>query len=322
MPQTFVTDQFQLVVTSESVRDAITVTHIHATDRFAHPRHRMMRRATQAFLNFLEGYLRAHPEVVFETRGNLVRTLVYLPAGIRAWTPHMPGAFATYPVHNPDVPRIKGGKRLDILTKNLFRHSADGTGLRSRSYVLAWLVAQRYGTRTTRLRWLSLGTGTGHQTLEAARCLKRPPELWLTDIDQEVLEFASALAAQEVSRPVAHSERLDALDSEALAGKIKSVSPQVIDAMGLVEYLDDEQLVQFVRTIRTAAPRGCQVVFTNMRPTHPGLEVHRRGLGWPGVIVRTDTEVSSLLVRAGVRPENIHVVLPDDHVYGIYEFLV
>lgn len=321
MSQTFSTEQFDLRVTRESTVKNITTTHVHVSDRFSHSRHRVLRHATQAFLNFMESYLQAHPEVMFESKRNLVRTLVYVPAGIRAWTAHMPGAFATYPVHNPDVKRIHNGPKLDLITKNLFRHSADGMGLRSRSYALAWLVWQRYGERKTALHWLSLGSGTGHQTIEAARVLQRAPKLWLTDIDHDVLTFAAGLIDDEVRPPQAHIERLDALDTGELTQKLQQVSPQVVDAMGLVEYLEDEQLVSFVRTIRRGAPQGCQLVFTNMRPTHPGLEVHRRGLGWPGVIVRTDAQVCELLLRAGVPVERIRVVLPDDHVYGIYEIL-
>ena len=321
MTQTFSTEQFTLAVTSRESLNDVSMTHVHVTDRFSHARHTVLRVATQAFLNAMERYLKTHPRVGFGSKVNLVRTLVYVPAGIRSWTAHMPGAFATYPVHNPDTERIHNGPKLDIITKNLFRHSADGRGLRSRSYALAWLVWRRYGARTTPLHWLSLGSGTGHQTIEAARVLKRPPEVWVTDINHEVLTFAAGLIEEEARPPRAHIEELDALDATLLSQKLQQVAPQVVDAMGLVEYLDDEQLVTFVRTIREHAPKGCQFVFTNMRPTHPGLEVHRRGLGWPGVIVRTEAEVCALLHRAGVTSQNIHVVLPDDHVYGVYEIL-
>ncbi len=321
MAQTFSTEQFELAVTSRDTVNNVLMTQVHVTDRFSHPRHMMLRAATQAFLNGMERYLKARPHITFASKTNLVRTLVYAPAGVRSWTAHMPGAFATYPVHNPDVKRIHNGPMLDIITKNLFRHSADGRGLRSRSYALAWLVGQRYGERKTMLRWLSLGSGTGHQTIEAARVLKRPPALWLTDINHEVLTFAAGLIEAEPRSPRAHIEQLDALDEGQLSQKIQQVSPQVVDAMGLVEYLSDTQLVAFVRTIRRHAPKGCQLVFTNMRPTHPGLEVHRRGLGWPGVIVRSEAEVCQLLQQAGVPSDKIHVVLPDDHVYGIYEIL-
>lgn len=321
MTKTFSTEQFNLTVTGrESVNDVRT-TRVHVSDRFSHARHTVLRVATQAFLNAIEQYLKAHPKVVFDSKFNIARSLVYVPTGVRAWTAHMPGAFATYPVHNPDTKRIHNGPKLDIITRNLFRHSADGMGLRSRSYALAWLVWQRYGERATPLRWLSLGSGTGHQTIEAARVLKRAPEVWLTDIDGDVLDFAATLIKDEARPPKSHIERLDALDAAQLAEKLRRITPQVVDAMGLVEYLDDEQLVTFVRTIRRAAPAGCQFVFTNMRPTHPGLEVHRRGVGWPGVIVRSEKQVCKLMRQAGVPAKNIQVVLPDDHVYGIYEIL-
>lgn len=321
MTQTFSNEQFNLAITGQKSVNDVRTTRIHVSDRFSHARHTLPRAVTQAFLNGMERYLKAHPNVAFTSKVNIVRSLVYVPTGIRAWTAYMPGAFATYPVHNPDAKRIHNGPKLDVITKNLFRHSSDGMGLRSRSYALAWLVWQRYGERATPLRWVSLGSGTGHQTIEAARVLKHAPEVWLTDINSDVLDFAATLIEQETRPPKAHIEHLDALDATQLGEKLRRISPQVVDAMGLVEYLNDEQLVSFVRTIRQAAPAGCQVVFTNMRPTHPGLELHRRGVGWPGVIVRSEKRVCELMRQAGVPAKNLQVVLPDDHVYGIYEFL-
>lgn len=256
----------------------------------------------------------------FDAPGNLARVLVYFPPGIRAWTAFMPGAFATYPVHNPDLRAIRSGHRLDPITRSLFRHSSDGRGLRSRAYAMAWAVHRRHEGTDRPLRWLSLAAGTGHQSLEAVRLLRHPADLLLTDIDQDVLDFATELAEGEAA--TVRTCRLDALDGARLSSFIRQMSPDVIEAMGLVEYLDDDDLVSLVRVIAASAPKGCQVVFTNMRPTHPGLEIHRRGLGWPGVIVRTEDEVCAALQEAGIAQKDIQVILPDDFVYGVYEFYV
>lgn len=313
------TDWFSIAVVAETERHGLRTTSLHVTDRFSAPRHRLVRSATQAFLSLLERYLCAHPELTAESRRNPIRALVYFPPGVRAWAEHIPGAFATYPVHNPDVAVIRGGHRLDPITRALFRHSPDGIGLRSRAYAMAWAVHRAHGSGDRRVRWLSLASGTGHQTLEAAELLPHRPELWLTDLDLDALEFARTLAARSPAGASVRTEQLDALDSSLLATKIRGLRPDVIDAMGLVEYLTDDQLVELVTTVRAAAPAECQLIFTNMLPTHPGLQVHRRGLGWPGVIVRAPDEVCGALSRAGAAPDEIHVILPDDQVYGVYE---
>lgn len=313
------TDWFSIAVVAETERDGIRTTSLHVSDRFSAPRHRLVRSATQSFISLLERYLRAHPEVTADSRRNLVRALVYFPAGVRSWAEHIPGAFATYPVHNPDVAVIRGGHRLDPITRALFRHSPDGIGLRSRAYAMAWAVHRAHGNTKRPVRWLSLASGTGHQTLEAADLLPHRPELWLTDLDLDALGFARSLAARSAAGGSVRTERLDALDSPLLSARIGELRPDVIDVMGLVEYLTDDQLVGLVTTVRAAAPAGCQLVFTNTLPTHPGLQVHRRGLGWPGVIVRTVDEVCAALATAGAAPGEIHVILPDDQVYGVYE---
>jgi hypothetical protein len=318
MPDQFVADDFTLDVMRRETHDDITMTHVKVRDRFTAKRHTIHRAAVRLFLHQLEMHLRARPQLGFDHPRNIVQRLVYLPPAVRSWAAYMPGAFATQPVHNPDTARLQDGTKLDYITKNLFRHSIDATGLRSRAYAMAWYV-RRTAPATRALHWLSLASGTGRQTLDAASLLKKRPRLTLTDIDSEALAVAAKLA-HEYKHSVQHvtTVLLDATDKQAVGNIMHTATPDVIDAMGLFEYLSDAQAVELIRSVTAAAQPNACFVFSNMRPTHPELQLHKRGVGWPGVIVRETHEVVALLRRAGVASKSIDIVLPDDNVYAVY----
>lgn len=318
MPDRFVADDFTLDVVRHETHNDVTTTHVKVRDRFTAKRHSVHRAAVRLFLRQLERHLRARPHLTFDHPRNIVPRLVYLPPAVRSWAAYMPGAFATQPVHNPDTARLQDGTKLDYITKNLFRHSVDATGLRSRAYAMAWYV-RHTAPATHTLRWLSLASGTGRQTLDAASLLRKRAHLTLTDIDSEALAVAAKLA-HDYERTVRSvvTVLLDATDKQAVRKIMSKTTPDVIDAMGLFEYLSDEQAVELIRTVITAAqPKAC-FVFSNMRPTHPELQLHKRGVGWPGVIVRETDQVVALLQRAGVTGKSIDIVLPDDNVYAVY----
>lgn len=95
-------------------------------------------------------------------------------------------------------------------------------------------------------------------------------------------------------------------------------APQCIDAMGLVEYLDENEVITLMGRLHRMLEPGGVLVFTNMRPTHPNLDIHKRAVCWPGVRERSEQDVERLMLASGIRPEEITIMLPDDQVYGIY----
>lgn len=318
MPDCFVADDFTLEILDTRTQAGAMVTRVRVRDRFAAKRHMVHRAAVRLFLRSLETHLRARPHLTFGHPHNIVQKLVYLPPAVRSWAAYMPGAFATQPVHNPDTKQLQDGTKLDYITKNLFRHSIDATGLRSRAHAMAWYV-QRATTDRHAVHWLSLASGTGRQTLDAATLLPRRPYLMLTDIYDEALDVAMKLAANYgYSARRAVAKHLDATDSSAVRAVMKEQQPEIVDAMGLFEYLSDKQASELIRTVVSAMPSGARFVFTNMRPTHPELQLHKRGVGWPGVIVRETDQVLALIQGADIAGAKVEIILPDDNVYAVY----
>lgn len=310
--------QFRLWILNRTKKYGVSTYALKTRDRFYGARYRVERTIFAAFVHGIEMHLTRRPHINFEHPKNRARPLIYLSPGVRKWSQYMPGGFATYPVHNPDVRRLHTGARIDYLTRNLFRHSKDGIGLRSRAYVMMWYVVQNTISKKRRLHWLSVAAGTGQPVFDAAAHLRQRPDIILADIDDEALAFARQLAQERGLEKRVTTLHADISESGAFAALIKENSPDVVDMMGLMEYLDDKLVVKLVRTFYMNAPGGSLMIFTNMRATHPELQVHKSGLGWPGVIVRSVQDVVGLIESAGVANNHVDVLLPDDNVYGVY----
>jgi SAM-dependent methyltransferase len=239
---------------------------------------------------------------------------------MRAWAQYMPGGFATYHVHNPERMQIKNGKKLDYITKMLFRHSYDGRGLRSRSYAMAWWLHQNITEKSNGIRWASIACGTGQPTFDASAVFKYPTHYLLIDSDQEALSFAQKLAkSYDIDSNRLTLRQLNVTSQKReLEDELKLFAPDCIDAMGLLEYLSDRDAASLLNHLYRQLPKGGLLVFTNMLDSHPHLEVHKRALCWPGVNVRSEADVLNLLKSADIPAKATTILLPDDGVYGVY----
>lgn len=316
---TYTTKLFTLTSLPPSVQNGVRVTRLKTRDRFNARRHALERKLFGLFAGGVQRYLKNRPHLDFDHPKNYARKVVFIPRSMRAWAAYMPGAFATHPVHNPDTLRLKEGQKIDYMTRNLFRHSVDAIGLRARAYAMAWFVHKKFGEQEERLRWLSLAAGTGQPTYDAATLFETAPEIYLTDIDRDALAFARSLRSEyDLAKSDVHIENLDVTDKKATEGLIKTFRPHVIDMMGMVDYLDDKESVKVIKGIYSVMPIGSVLLFDNMQPSHPGLDAHQRGIGWPGVIPRRVSDVLECIEKAGVPHRAIDVLLPDDGVYGVY----
>ena len=317
-PSDLASQRFILQLSNRDTVGGITALHVHVTDRFHNWKHGISRKAITLFTRTLDRYLRKRPHLTFDHPRNYVRRIVYFPPAFRAWTAYMPGGFATYSVHNPDHSRLYSGKKIDLITKNLFRHSIDAIGVRSRAYAMAWYVHHKMHSRQ-KLKWLSIAAGTGQPMFDAATILPAETTYYLTDMDGEALKFAEQLSkTYQIPSDFLYTSRLDVTRKGVLDRLMLDTAPDVIDAMGFFEYLDDDSSVEMLSIVQRTMKKGSVFVFTNMLSSRDQLDVHQRGMGWPGVIPRSIQEVSSLLTRAGIEKTRQTVILPDDGVYGVY----
>lgn len=308
---------------SQEMPQGYTRVSLSVRDRFSRARYGLERAVIRASGSILNRYLSKRPHTQFDSRINIARTFVYAAPSFRTLYEYMPGGFVTYHAYDPDKKRLKNGRRLDPLARSFFRHASDGLGVRSRAYAMAWRVAQRYKD-ATEVYWMSIACGVGQATFDAARLLPADVSYFMLDMDKDALAAARTMAtnySDAASR--LRTEQLNVIAAnDQLVSYIKEFNPAIVDAMGLFEYLSPEDAVLLLRSIYKNVAVGTSIFFTNMLPTHPHLDVHRRGMGWPGVIVREEREIVSFCERAGIPVGSVTTLHPDDGVYVVYEVVV
>lgn len=290
------------------------------TDRYHRPRYSVERAVVRTGVELLDRYLRQRPHKRFDSRINLARTFVYMAPAMRALYEYMPGGFYTLHAYDPARKRTKKGKWIDPLGRAMLRHANDPSGVRSRAYAMAWRVQQRYGD-ATRVTWMSIACGVGQATYDAARLLAADVNFYMTDVDEDALAATREMAhSYNIEDDLVTTEKIHVITQmPQLLKRVAQNAPTVVDAMGLFEYLSDDDATTLLRSLYGALKPGASLYFTNMLPTHPHLTIHRHGLGWPGVIVRSQDEVLALCQAADIPLPRVGVVLPSDGVYAVYE---
>lgn len=310
---------------THTTQESSGVVHHYVTvhDPYASPRHAVGRLSVRAYTGFLEWYLQNRPHIPFDHRKNLARKLSYIPKGMRAWAGYMPGGFATYYASEPYHKVMENGARLDIITRNFFKHTYDAVGLRSRSAVLAALVVEYTTTHENKpVRWLSIAGGAGQHILNTLRGLPEATRSaidWtLIDNDLQICNFAHEL--YNTSGPHVGSAEFvygDIFDS-SVQKRVGQLKPNIVDIIGLFDYLDDARAAELMKIIYEQVAVGAIIVLSNMNDNRPHLHVHQRAVGWPGVIPRSAKQMTEILKKSGINPVNITTYCPQDRVYTVY----
>lgn len=305
----------------------VPVTRVDARDKYTRGLpYKVERRLVRSFTAFLQWYLQSYPTLKFESSKNIAKHLVYMPAGMRAWREYMPGGFATYHVHSPHLKDMQNGKRLDVITRAFFRHTHDAVNVRTRAYIMDWIATEALGRIEGEKRWLSLAGGSGQPVYDVFNELgdedRQESRLVIADNNPDVLEFANQIY-RSANLPIKNVQfkNVDVSDLRAVESLMTTEMPHVVDAMGLFEYLDDRASVELLRTVYATMPVGGVMIFTNMWIKRPQLDVHKRALGWPGVIPRSIRSVVGLMSEAGIPRQCQAVYHDDDGVYCVYRVM-
>lgn len=319
-PKSFDGKYFTLdLISDEKLVDGTHELKIHTKDMYTKKRYALERRAVGIFSGSLDRYLKKRPHVKHDSRRNMARSLVYLSPAVKAWAQYMPGGFATYHVHNPKRLHLLSGKKVDYIAKILFRHSIDGQGLRSRAHAMTWFIKNKTANHK-QLNWLSVACGTGQPTFDAAGVIGGDITFYCVDDDSRALEFAKDLSKEyKIAAKNIEFKKINAISGiDDLDSYAANVTPNVIDAMGIFEYLKPDDAVNLLKTLYGQLDTHGVLVFTNMLPEHPHLDLHQRGLGWPGVIQRDVQTMRRLIKKAGIPADTVSIMLPNDKVYGVY----
>lgn len=161
-------------------------------------------------------------------------------------------------------------------------------------------VAERKGS----VRLLSIGSGSARPVLEAIASLEQevPIESMLLDQDPQATEFSRALAQQF---NLNHTQWVTG-DFFRLEQHCRSFRPDVIELVGLLDYLDRRRAVIFLKKVARVLESGGTLITGNIAPNleRPYVE---KGVKWPPMVYRTEKDLEDLLLEAGFAENNIRI---------------
>ena len=147
------------------------------------------------------------------------------------------------------------------------------------------------------VRLLSLAAGSAQGIIEVMAKLKSKGirvRALLLDIDQSALDYAKKLADQ-----YGVGDQIETVKtSVAFASRVsKDFQPQIIEMLGLLDYIPRDKAVRLIRTIRESLPDKGVFLTCNIAPN---IEMHfaRWVINW-SMIYRTPAELAEVVTEAG-----------------------
>lgn len=299
----------------------IKVHRVKVKDGYHQNRYKIERFGSKLFAARLEAFLAKRDHIHFDHSRNVARKLLYALPSFSEWSSTMPGALALEPIHHPELSHLPTGKRLDPITRRLFRHGLDPVGVRSRTIVGAWLARDYVKNNPKDISWVSFAGGTAAPTLlmmHAAKVNNKDTSYLNIDLEEHSIEIAKQLTKIEGLDPSKSNMIVgDIFDKKLIDKYVKPGSVDIIDLMGIFEYLNTDDSVRLLKQSYALLKKGGIIIAGNMRTDHPQLNLHKRGVGWPGVIPRNVKDIKELTSAAGVKDSQIDLYRPGDGVYNV-----
>ncbi|MGH7195224.1 MAG: hypothetical protein ACREGA_00380 [Candidatus Saccharimonadales bacterium] len=301
-----------------------TVVRLSVKDGYQGNRYQLERLGTQAFSAGLERYLRRRPELTFDHPNNRARRALQLMPVFSAWAKLMPDSLALEPMHHPELSGLASGEKIDFLMRRMFRHALDAIGIRTRTVVGAWLTEQYVREQNlTSLTWTSLAGGTaapGFLMLAASGLPASKCRLQLADLDPVALKIAAEIAQYEGMKSTQlKTLEINILRRAELIKKFGAGGSDVVEMMGIFEYLNDRSCVQLLQTASSLVKTDGLILLANMRRKHKQINLSKRGAGWPGVKPRSAEMVVTLIRRAfSEQKMSLEIYQPTDGAYNVF----
>ncbi|MGV9001539.1 MAG: hypothetical protein ACOH18_01110 [Candidatus Saccharimonadaceae bacterium] len=251
------------------------------------------------------------------------------------WAGRFPTAIALEPLQRLD----KGGEwladgELDERTLELFTNMVDGIGLRNRGRIYTKLLVEyAQKNKLDELVIISLGSGAAVPNIQATLELEahNTTAHWkFFDFDSGALMFAQALVEGNDFKhstfdygPTWENPETGATEPKGQnylrAFSVEDESVDVVDALGLWEYLTAEQAARFAKKLFAKVKSGGSLIVSNMLPSRPQREFNQKAVGWPGLYLRSETDLLSIVTSAGIDTQYVTMTHSQDGVYVVME---
>lgn len=257
------------------------------------------------------------------------------PTQMLEWASRFPTAIALEPLQllGEGGAWLQAGK-LDPATLEKFTYMPDGEGLRSRARIYAHKLEEYAKQRgSSELTVVSLGCGAAVPNIQATRALEAENigVHWrFYDWDATALQFAQHKIEENnfqfatfdygPTRINTETGREEPAGQNYLrAFALEDESVDVIDALGLWEYLKPEDARRFAEKLYTKLKPGGRMVVSNMLPSRPQREFNQRAVGWPGLYLRSDQDLLDIFQAAGIDSRQVTMAHAKDGVYVVVE---
>jgi SAM-dependent methyltransferase len=257
--------------------------------------------------------------------GNEAAQEFYAREAARAWASTMGTARALYPLQRLEDPALPSGELIDEVTRRYMREIHDGIGIRTRAAVMTWLLGDM-AAGSRRLTWVSLACGAAVPVLDALSTLGSDARLTLVDLDDDALAFADVLARRQGLVPeydfqtVRMDLRRHFIAADSGVAKLGEGEADVVDALGITEYIDARHAAPFLRNAHRLLRPGGRLITSNMLASRPQAHINRWAVGWrPEVKMRSLDEIAQIICAAGIDAADVTYYLPEDGVYCVVE---
>ena len=258
------------------------------------------------------------------------------PTQMLDWAKDFPTAIALFAIQRPSK---EGGRRLpqgelDERTIELFTYMVDAIGIRSRARIYAQRLVELAQSTDGPLNIISVGSGAAVPNIDASLRIEKELGQYVKwkffDIDPNALEFAHELVQEvdlektsfdygPVSYDVDENKWKFKGRSFSRAYKEESESADVVDALGLWEYLKKDTAVKFAKELYDKVKPGGMMIVSNMLKGRPQEEFNIRGVGWPNLELRSEEDLLEIMEEAGINTMNVTMTHSEDGVYVVME---
>ncbi|MFZ2126168.1 MAG: hypothetical protein WAV04_01525 [Candidatus Microsaccharimonas sp.] len=289
----------------------------------------------------VERYSNGKKQLVVDRANKPAMELYYdqgFPTQMTEWGTQMMLAIALEPLQRLDEGggRFLKDRKLDSRTLELFTYMPDGIGLRARQAIYSDLLVRKAEVATQdRLQIVSLGSGAAvpniRATLQIERQAFKEVDWNFFDNDAEALASAELLISEstiehssfEYGPSHTNEEGISAFEGRSYieARHVEKESLHVVDALGLWEYLNDNEAATFLRMMYPKLRSGGSMIVSNMLKSRPHPLYNQKAVGWPEVIMRSDTELLSIVQKSRTVVDTDQVVIThsQDGVYAVME---
>ncbi|MDO8474510.1 MAG: class I SAM-dependent methyltransferase family protein [bacterium] len=154
------------------------------------------------------------------------------------------------------------------------------------------------------VHFLSIGSGSARPALGAIASLEQevPIESMLLDQNPQATEFSRKLAQQF---NLNHTQWVTG-DFFRLEQHCRSFHPNVIELVGLLDYLNNTLAIFFLKKVFRVLEPGGFLITGNIAPNleRPYVE---KGVKWPSMVYRTEEDLKGLLLEAGFAENHIRI---------------